>query len=212
MNIPNCNCWHMYCGQEVSDMSWVGDGKTCNEGNRIGDRVLIEWSKDGFLAWMGLNSKGCIILQGLKLYEGTQNDVKRSLVMWIKWGTKLVSIWRFFQVSGTKTFSKEMQRVEQFEWGMSSCPFKEPYIKSFSLFCKLHKWKVQRFLANKMICIMKTLLLKPNCKEICYNAPKTYKVFIICIYMKFGILSPPSTFLVYLPMIFSNCLAIVCTK
>lgn len=78
VNIPNCNCWHMYCGQEVSDMSWVGDGKTCNEGSRIGDRVLIEWSKDGFLAWMGLNSKGCTILQGSKLYEGTQNDVKRS--------------------------------------------------------------------------------------------------------------------------------------
>jgi hypothetical protein len=28
---------------------------------------------------------------------------------------------------------------------------------------------------------MKTLLLKPNCKEISYNAPKTYEVFIICI-------------------------------
>jgi hypothetical protein len=59
-------------------MSWVVDGKTCNEGNRIGDRVLIEWSKDGSLAWMGLNSKGCTILEGLKIYEGRQNDVKRS--------------------------------------------------------------------------------------------------------------------------------------
>jgi hypothetical protein len=39
-------------------MSWVGDGKTYNEGNGIDDRVLIEWSKDGFFGMNGVEFKG----------------------------------------------------------------------------------------------------------------------------------------------------------